>query len=187
MGRREENKPSIGYVVSLCGIMCGLALALMFILGMIPSFEYITPAAAGILIWVVREQLGVKYGLVSYLAVGILCMLLTMNYEVSMMYLILLGYYPILREYFQKVPTILLRTVTKLALFAVTAVGAYQILIHLFGMTELLEDMGEFGEYGSLIFLGMGAFAFLVYDTFLGMFKPFYEKLLRPKIQKRMR
>ena len=45
--------------------MSGLALALMFILGMIPSFEYITPAIAGILIWVIRERLGVKYGLVS--------------------------------------------------------------------------------------------------------------------------
>lgn len=187
MGRREENKPSIGYVVSLCGIMCGLALALMFILGMVPSFEYISPAVAGILIWVVREQLGVKYGLVSYLAVAILCFLLTMNYEASMMYLFLLGYYPILREYFQKVPTIVLRTITKIALYAVTAVGAYQILIHLFGMTALMEDIGEFGEYGPFILLGMGAFAFLIYDTFLALLKPFYEKLLRPKIQKRMR
>ncbi len=187
MDRREGNKPRIGYVVSLCGIMSGLALSLMFILGMVPSFEYITPAAAGILIWVVREQLGVKYGLVSYLAVGILCMLLTMNYEVSMMYLFLLGYYPILREYFQKIPTIILRTIVKLALYAASAVSAYLILIHLFGMTALLEDMGTLGKYGQWVLLGMGALAFIIYDSFLALFKPVYEKLLRPKIQKRMR
>ncbi len=187
MDRREGNKPSIGYIVSLCGIMCGLALVVMFILGMVPSFEYITPAIAGIMIWVVREQLGVKYGLVSYLAVGILCLLLTMNYEVSMMYLFLLGYYPILREYFQKIPTIILRTIVKLALYAVSAVSVYLILIHLFGMTALLEDMGEFGKYGQWVLLGMGALAFMMYDFFLVLFKPFYEKLLRPKIQKRMR
>lgn len=187
MGRREENKPSIGYVVSLCGIMCGLALAVMFIFGMVPSFEYITPAAAGILIWVVREQLGVKYGLVSYLAVGILCMLLTMNYEISMMYLFLLGYYPILREYFHKIPTFVLRTLAKLALYAVAAVGVYSLLIYLFGMAELLEDMDTFGKYSQWVLLGMGALAFLMYDFFLSLFKPFYEKMLRPKIQRRMR
>lgn len=187
MGRREENKPGIGYVVSLCGIMSGLALAVMFIFGMVPSFEYITPAAAGILIWVVREQLGVKYGLVSYLAVGILCMLLTMNYEVSMMYLFLLGYYPILREYFQKIPTIILRSVVKLALYAASAVSVYLILIYLFGMTALMDDMGDLGKYGQWVLLGMGALAFMMYDFFLNLFKPFYEKLLRPKIQKRMR
>lgn len=187
MGRREENKPSIGYVVSLCGIMCGLAVALMFVMGMIPSFEYISPAAAGILVWVIREQLGVKYGLVSYLAVGILAALLTMNYEATMMFLFLLGYYPIIREYLQKVPTFVLRLIVKLALYAVSAVSVYFILINLFGMKQLLDDIGEFGQYGSFILLGMGAFAFLLYDVFLALLKPYYEKLLRPIIQKRMR
>lgn len=187
MGRREENKPSIGYVVSLCGIMCGLALALMFVMGMIPSFEYISPAAAGILIWIVREQLGVKYGMVSYIAVGILALLLTMNYEASMMYLFLMGYYPIIREYLQKVPTFFLRLIVKLSLYVVSAVSVYLLLINLFGMGQLLEDIGEFGEYGSFILLAMGGFAFLLYDTFLALFKPYYEKLLRPIIQKRMR
>ena len=180
-------KQSPGYVVALCGIMCGLALVLMFVLGMIPAFEYISPAAAGILIWVIRERLGVKYGLTSYLAVGILCLLITMNYEASMMYLLLLGYYPIAREYFQKIRVRIIRLLAKLALYAVTAVGAYMILIYLFGMKDLLDSIGEFGKYGSLILLGMGAAAFLMYDLYLGMFAPFYEKLIKPKIQKRMR
>ena len=35
----EKQSPGIAYVVSLCGIMCGLSLALMFCLGMIPGFE----------------------------------------------------------------------------------------------------------------------------------------------------
>ena len=77
----EKQSPGIAYVVSLCGIMCGLSLALMFCLGMIPGFEYVSPAVAGVLIWIVRERLGVRYGLVSYAAVGILTMLFTANYE----------------------------------------------------------------------------------------------------------
>ena len=40
----EKQSPGIAYVVSLCGIMCGLSLALMFCLGMIPGFEYVSPA-----------------------------------------------------------------------------------------------------------------------------------------------
>ena len=54
-------------------------------------------------------------------------------------------------------------------------------------MRELLEEMGDFGKYGSLILLFMGAAAFIVYDIFLGLFFPVYEKLLKPKIQKRMK
>lgn len=184
----EKQKPRVGYVVSLCGIMSGLALTLMFILGMIPAFEYISPAVSGVLIWTIKDRLGVKYGLTSYLAVGILCLLITPNYEAAMMYLFLLGYYPILREYFQKIRLKALRWFVKLALYAGSSIAAYMLLIYLFGMTQLLDDMTDgFGKYGTLIILGMGALAFVLYDIILGLYAPFYEKLIKPKIQKRMR
>lgn len=182
----EKQSPRIGYVVSLCGIMSGLALALMFILGMVPAFEYISPAVAGVLIWVIRDRLGIKYGMVSYLAVGILCVLVTPNYEAAMMFLFLLGYYPIIREYLQKIPLKLLQLLVKLMIYAVAAVAAYALLINLFGMGELMEEAEDFGKYGTLILLGLGAVAFLLYDMFLGLYRPVYEKLIKPKINKRM-
>ncbi len=182
-----KQKPHISYIVSLCGIMCGLALVMMFFLSMIPAFEYISPAVSGILIWVIRERLGVRYGLISYIAVGLLCFFLTPNYEASLMYIFLLGYYPIVREFIMKLPNAFLRLITKLVLYAVMAVACYWLLINLFNMTQLLEDMGEFGQYGGLVLLGMGAVAFVMYDFFLGLFAPFYEKVLKPKISKRMK
>ena len=183
----QKQNPHISYIVSLCGIMCGLALAMMFFLSMIPAFEYVSPAVAGILIWVIRERLGVRYGLVSYLAVGLLCLFFTPNFEAAMMYVFLLGYYPIVEQYLDKIKLVILRFAAKLLVYSAAAVSCYLLLIYLFGMTYLLEDMGEFGRYGSWILLGLGAFAFVLYDVFLGLFFPFYEKLLKPKIQKRMR
>ena len=183
----EKQTPHISYIVSLCGIMSGLALALMFCLGMIPGFEYVSPAVAGVLIWVVRERLGVRYGLVSYAAVGLLTMLFTANYEASMMYIFLLGYYPIVRQYIMKLKHAVLRWVAKLALYAASAVSCYMVLIYLFGMSQLLEDIGEFGKYGQWVLLGLGAFAFVLYDIFLGIYYPFYEKVLKPKISRRMK
>lgn len=35
--------------------------------------------------------------------------------------------------------------------------------------------------------LGLGAVAFVLYDIFLGLYYPFYEKVLKPKISKRMK
>ena len=183
----EKQKPHISYIVSLCGIMCGLALAMMFFLSMVPSFEYISPAVAGVLIWVVRERLGIKYGLVSYFAVGLLGILFTPNYEASMMFIFLLGYYPIIRQYIMKIKLGALRWAAKLGVYAAGAVSCYLLLIYLFNMKQLLEEFGEWGKYGSLVILGIGAVAFVAYDVFLGLFFPFYEKMLKPKIQKRMR
>ena len=183
----DKRGPSIGYVVSLCCVMSGLALALMFIMGMVPSFEYISPAMGGMLIWVIRKNLGIKYGLVSYLAVAFLGLLVVPNYEATMMFLFLLGYYPIIREYLQKIKIALFQWIAKLAVFAIPSVGAYMVLIHLFGMEYLLDDAAEFGKYGSLVLLGLGAFAFVLYDIFLGLLIPFYDKIIKPKIQKRMK
>lgn len=183
----DKKGPGIAYIVSLCGIMSGLAVALMFCLGMIPGFEYVSPMVAGVLVWVIRERLGVRYGLVSFAAVGLLTMLFTANYEASMMFIFLLGYYPIVRQYIMKLKHAALRWVTKIALYAVAAVSCYFVLINLFGMKQLLEDMGEFGQYGQWVLLGLGAVAFVLYDLFLGLFFPFYEKVLKPKISKRMK
>ena len=61
------------------------------------------------------------------------------------------------------------------------------LLIYLFGMTQLFEEFNEFGKNTSLFLLGLGAVSFVIYDIFLGLFKPFYERILVPKIQKRMK
>lgn len=183
----DKQGPGIAYIVSLCGIMSGLAVALMFCLGMVPGFEYVSPMVAGVLIWVIRERIGVRYGLVSFAAVGLLTMLFTANYEASMMFIFLLGYYPIVRQYIMKLKPAALRWAAKVALYAAAAVSCYFVLINLFGMGQLLEDMGEFGQYGQWVLLGLGAVAFVLYDLFLGLFFPFYEKVLKPKISKRMK
>ena len=183
----EKQGPGIAYIVSLCGIMSGLAVALMFCLGMIPGFEYVSPMVAGVLVWIGRERIGVRYGMVCFVAVGLLTLLFTANYEASMMFVFLLGYYPIVRQYIMKLKAAVLRWLAKLALYAAAAVSCYLVLINLFGMSQLLEDMGEFGQYGQWVLLGLGAVAFVVYDLFLGLFFPFYEKMLKPKIAKRMK
>ena len=183
----DKRNTSIGYIVSLCGVMSALALSLMFVMGMIPSFEYISPAISGMFIWVIRRHLGVKYGMVSYLAVGVLSLLLVPNYEATMMYIFLLGYYPIVRDYLQKIKLKVLQWIVKLAVYAIPSMGAYMVLVHLFGMEYLLEDANDFGKYGSLVLLGLGAVAFILYDTFIGLLEPFYDKIIVPKIQKRLK
>lgn len=183
-----SGKPQrIGYIVALCGIMSSLALVVMFVFGFVPTLEYLTPALAGVLIYVIRESLGVKYGLVSYVAVGILCVLITSNYEVAMLFIFLLGYYPILREFLQKIKLRLLRGLVKFAVFTVSSLSCYGLLIYVFGMVYLLEEMNEFGQFGVVFVFALSLAAFVAYDIFLGYFKPFYEKIIKPKIQKRIR
>ncbi len=181
----DNKQHGVGYTVSLCGVMSALALALMFMMGMVPSFEYISPAIGGILIWVVRKNLSIKYGLVSYIAVSVLALFVVPNYEATMMFILLLGYYPIIREFLQKIKPKVLRLAVKVLIYAGASVLAYTLLIRLFGM-DYLEDT-TFGKYTSLILLGMGGLVFIMYDFFLGLFDPIYDRVIKPKIQKRLK
>lgn len=182
-----KKKPHISYIVSLCGIMSAVSLVMMFFLSMIPAFEYISPAVSGICLWIVNERLGAKYGIMSYIAVGLLCLFISPNYEASLMFIFLLGWYPIARQFLMKLPNAFLRWAVKLAVYAVCAIACYWVLINLFGMKQLLEDMGELGENGPWLLLAFGAVAFVLYDIFLGLFKPFYDGVVKPKISRLMK
>ena len=73
----------------------------------------------------------------------------------------------------------------KVLIYAGASVLAYTLLIRLFGM-DYLEDT-TFGKYTSLILLGMGGLVFIMYDFFLGLFDPIYDRVIKPKIQKRLK
>ena len=87
----------------------------------------------------------------------------------------------------QKIKLKVLQWLVKLIVFAVPSVGAYMVLINLLGLSYLAEDAEDFGKYGALVLLGMGAFAFVLYDICLGFLHPFYDKVIKPKIKKRMK
>lgn len=182
-----NKKVGISYIVALCGIVSALSLIMMFFLSLIPSFEYVSPAVAGLLIWIVKDQINTKWAVVSYISVAILSQFLSPNIEARMLFVFLLGYYPILRDYFANIKYKAVQLLLKLVLFNITAVAAYWLIINIFGMAEILKDMNEMGQYGSWILLGLGNIAFLAYDFFLGLFFPFYVKLLKPRIAKRLK
>lgn len=182
-----KKKIRASYIVALCGIVSGLSLLLMVVLSFIPSFEYVSPAVAGLMIWVIKDQINTKWAVVSFIAVSILVQFLSPNIEARILFVFLLGYYPILRDYFEKLKYKPVQLILKLALFNLTAISAYWLVINVFGMAELLDDMNEMGQYGSIILLVMGNVAFVAYDFFLGLFFPFYIKMLKPKISKRLK
>lgn len=183
----DRQGVGIAYIVSLCGIMSGLAVAMMFCLGMIPGFEYVSPMVAGVLVWIVREMLGVPvwHGLLCRrgIAYNAVHRKLRSQHDVYFP----AGVLSYSKAVYHETEGGCARWGVKLALYAVAAVSCYFVLINLFGMDQLLEDMGEFGQYGQWVLLGLGAAAFVMYDLFLGLFFPFYEKVLKPKISKRMK
>jgi hypothetical protein len=163
----------------------------MFV-AIIPSLNYIMPAIAGVIIWSVSGQINWKWAVLSYAASVLLSLFLVPEVEAKTFYILIFGYYPLLKELLHRksgsgIFTKILRFFIKMAVFNATAVISYLIVVNVFGIGDVLDGLESFGEYAVYVFWGMGNIAFILYDftlnyvfyAFLHWVKPVLNKHIR--------
>ena len=76
----------------------------------------------------------------------------------------------------------MLSWVVRFAIFNAAVVAAYWVIVHVFGITEILEEFGSFGQYSVLVLLGLANIFFVVYDGAVKNITLAYRNWFRPKI-----
>lgn len=156
---KQSSRCAIG------GIVASLSLVLMISVAVIPFLTYALPALAGALIMFIVVEINRKWAFGVYAAVAILGMILCAEKEVAVMYLAFFGYYPILKSFLEsKLPRIV-EWITKIFSFVLTMAGSYYLMIKFMGVT--IDETEEWGVWAYPILLGMGTFAFILYDIAL--------------------
>lgn len=183
MASKKTKKSS---QVALGGIASGLCLLMMFMTGMIPFGEYALPAFAGIILIAVAIENGSKTATLVYFAVSLLGLFLVPVKESAMLFLFFFGYYPILQMQLNKIKVAPLRVIIKFVIFNVSIVASYFLIINLFGLTEILDEFGSFGQYSALFLLVFGNIFFLVYDFAVNNLNYVYINYFRPKFLRRV-
>ena len=158
--------------VALGGIATGMCIALMFATGMIPFSYYALPALAGLVLIAVREENGLSTALIVFAA---------------LLFIAFFGYYPILQETFAKIRPKALSWVVRLVIFNAAVVAAYWVIVNVFGITEILEEFGDFGKYSVLVLLAFANVFFVIYDGAVKNITLAYRNWFRPKILKKVR
>ncbi len=167
--------------VAMGGVATGLCLLLMFLTAMLPFAEYALPAMAGIVLIAVVVENGTKNAVVVYAAVSLLSLILVPRPEAAMLFVFFFGYYPILQFRLDRIRPKALQYLVKFLQFNVAVVAAYFVIINLFGITEILEDFGDFGRYSALVLLALGNVFFGVYDFAVSNLRYVYIHWFRPK------
>ena len=85
--------------------------------------------------------------------------------ESAMLFLFFFGYYPILLPRLNRIRPRIARRTVKFLIFNVSVIIAYFLLINLFGLTEILDSSGLFGQFSLLILWLAGNFLLIVYDN----------------------
>ena len=102
--------------MAYCGMAAALSVALMLLGAVVPVLMFVAPAAASLLIATVCMECGMKMALTAYGAVSLLSLLFVPDKEVALVFVFLLGYYPLVKPKFERIRPKLLRGVCKLLL-----------------------------------------------------------------------
>ncbi len=175
----------ISYRVALGGIVSALCLVLMFLAGIMPALYITLPMAAGALLMIIVTEVSAGWGLLTYMAVGLLSMFMIADKEAALLFVMIVGHYPVVRSYIDRLKFKWLRTALKLAVFNICAVSFYYVTVYLFGIQQMLEEMKEFGKYGAVILLVLCNFLFLLYDFLLDTLCIIYIKRMKPRFKRK--
>ena len=167
--------------IALCGMLGALSVVLLLLGSALQIGTYAAPMLAAFLLIPVLEEYGTRYALTLYVCVAILAVLET---ELALFYVLVMGYYPVLRVKLNGVKSTLLRWVLKFAVFNAGTVLVYLLLFALLGpavLDELLAD--GIGMLAAL--LAAGNLSFWLCDRALAALTRYYHVILKPKLKKK--
>lgn len=161
-------------------MMAALATAVM-LLSYFPYLTYAIPAVAGLFIMVLVIEINCKWAAMAYIASAVLVFMFAET-ESKLMYICLLGYYPIIKALTEKLRRPVIEWPIKLAVFNAAVLAIYLIFSKLFDLS--VDDFGVLGKYGAFIFLGVGNIVFMLYDIAISRVAAMYMFIIHPKIKK---
>lgn len=167
--------------MAISGMTVALGTVVMMFSFLLPSLSYSLPMVAGGLLIIPLVELGTRSAVYVYVATALLAFILPCDKEAAMMYLLLFGFYPIIRKYFELIRTKALKYIAKYAYFNLAAIGAVLLSSWLFAI-PLLEE-GE-AQWMLWAMLAVGNVAFVLYDYALGKFFVVYLLRFSEKFRK---
>lgn len=168
--------------VTLCGIFCGLAVAILAVGCIFPAATFCAPAIAGLCAVPVAVEFGMKAGLMVYLVSSVLSIFFCPDPEATCIFIFFLGYYPLVKPKLDKIKRKPLRVAAKTVLFQLAVFACYGLLLLLLPAAQLTTEMKQAGIVLLLGMLVMGNICFWVYDRALVNLFRIYMVQLRPKL-----
>ena len=148
--------------MALGGMLTAVSVVIMCLGSVIPINTYVCPVLCILVTRPVLDRCGRRIGWCYYLATAILSLLLAPDREAALVYAFL-GYYPMLRPWFQKLGPI--RQIAKLAFFTLAGAASYAVLIFLVGAEAAMEE----GWLLTAVTVILWDALFLMVDRLLGL------------------
>ena len=179
---KQQRKKS--WAIAYCGMAAALCVALMLLGAIIPVAMFIAPALAGFLIATVCVECGRSMAVTAYTAVSLLGVLFVPDKEVALIFLFLLGYYPLVKPKFDRIRPRALQVAAKLVLCNAAVLLMYGLILLLIPAGAISQELRTTAIAASLVTLAMGNVAFLLYDRALHNMLQMYVFVWQPRLHR---
>ena len=149
--------------LALCGVLCALAVAFLWLSGVLPLSTYFWPILASSVLLIAREECRASYAWSCFAASAILGLLLCADKEASLVFCFL-GYYPLLKPKFDAISSRVLRFAAKLGLCTVTMGLLYALILFVFKLPAVVQEFSESASWLLAATVLLGLTLFFVYD-----------------------
>lgn len=149
--------------IALGGVLAALAVVIMCLGSLIPSATFVCPMMCCLILQLVRKICGDRIAWAWYGAVAILGLLMGPDKEAAAVF-VFLGYYPIIKPKMDLLPG---KWLWKLVYFNAVILAMYWLLMHVFGMAQILQEFEEMGMALTVVTLILGNVTFLMLDRLL--------------------
>ena len=148
--------------MALGGMMAAVSVVIMSLGSLIPVNTYICPVLCMLIGNSVLDRCGKRIGWCFYMSVALLGLLLAPDREAALVFAFL-GYYPMIRPWFQKLGHV--KVAAKLAFFTLAGAASYAMLLLVMGAGAAMEE----GWFLTALTVLMWDVLFLMVDRLLGL------------------
>lgn len=159
----KQNSPASA--MALGGILAALAVTVMSMGTLISVATFVCPVICMLLLQAVLKICGKRTAWAWYAAVAILSLLLAPDKEAAIVFSFL-GCYPILKVWMDRRKG---KWLWKAAYFNASVLAAYWLMIKVFGLEQVVNDLSVSGTILTVVLLVLGNVTFFLLDRLLSM------------------
>ena len=158
MKDERSGKLSVTKSVALSGVMCALCFVVMYLAAVTEVLDLSGMVLCSMIVIVAVIEIGRYYPWLIWAVTGALCMLLLPKKDVALEFVLFGGVYPMLKAYFEKMPTVL-SWVAKILFFNAVFTGWFMLSKFIF-MLDVGMTMGVIAYLAANVFFVLSDIAF---------------------------
>lgn len=168
---------------TVASIMTALALVCLFGSAYLPTGRIALLAITSMCILVTVSQCGTRYGWMQYVATSILALLLIPFKFQVLIFIALLGYYPMIKLYIEKIENLWFEWGVKILFFTSLLIIAYFVVKYFLVRHISFGAIFDIVMTHLLLVVIIAEVVFVIYDYLLSFFAKFYNENIKDRIR----